>query len=459
MSESFVITPLAGLAIGVLAGLLLGGIAALLAWRSGHRRGQASLQAELESARERGERLADGLERERQARTIAETRLEEQARHFEQQKATLEAAEKRLNESFERLAGRVFEERAKKLGELNEKQLDAVLKPLGERLKEFRETVTRTHQEEVAQNRVLGEKLKELQGLHDRLHEDAQNLTRALTADAKTQGNWGEQQLERLLEMAGLRRGHEFSTQVTVTTESGAVLRPDLVLHVPGEKSIVMDSKVSLTAWARLHAAEEEDQRAALLKEHVTSIRTHIRNLGEKRYGDAPELNALDFVLMFVPIESAMIAALHSDPDLPAYALEHGVALMSPTNLIATTRTVASIWAIHRQNTHARDIADRAGKLYDKFVGFVENLQDVGNRLRQAQQSYDKAYSQLSEGPGNLVRQTQMLSDLGARHAKQLGSGLVESAADGDPDHDEASDEDREAREARLRLVKPDEDD
>ncbi|MDX1380055.1 MAG: DNA recombination protein RmuC [Xanthomonadales bacterium] len=449
MNGSFVITPMAGLAIGLLAGLLLGGIAALLAWRSGRRDGQASLQADLDAVRERGDRLAEGLESERRARTVAETRLEEQARHFEQQKATLEAAEKRLNETFERLAGRVFEDRAKKLGELNEKQIDTLLKPLGEKLNDFRRAVTESHQEETKSHAALRERLLHLEKLNERLNEEARNLTRALTADSKAQGNWGEQQLERLLEVAGLHRGREFSTQVSVTTESGAVLRPDLVLHVPGEKSIVMDSKVSLTAWARLQASEDEDERALLLKEHVKSIRTHVRQLGEKRYGDAPELNALDFVLMFVPIEAAMIAALHADPELPAYALEHRVALMSPTNLIATTRTVAAIWAIHRQNTNARDIADRAGKLYDKFVGFVENLQEVGSRLRQAQQSYEKAQSQLSEGPGNLVRQTQLLSDLGARHAKQLDSGMIERA-------EESGDDDNDDGEGRLRIVKGD---
>ena len=240
--------------------------------------------------------------------------------------------------------------------------------------------------------------------------------------------------------MAGLERGREYSTQVSVTTEGGSRLQPDLVLHIPGEKSIVMDSKVSLTAWTRLQGELDDSRREALLTEHVASMRAHIKALGEKRYGEVPELNALDFVLMFVPIEGAMIAALHADPGLPAFALEHRVALMSPTNLIATTRTVAAVWSIHKQNTNARDIAQRAGLLHDKFVGFVDNLRGVGDRLRQAQQAYDQAFSQLSEGRGNLVRQAQLLSEMGARHAKQLDTQLLERAAEEDAGSADAED-------------------
>lgn len=339
-------------------------------------------------------------------------------------------SERRMNEAFERLAGRIFEERSEKLSQVNEKQLEGMLKPLGQQLNDFRRTVAETHRDETAQNRVLQEKLKQLEQLNVRLHDDATNLTRALTRSSKSQGNWGEQQLERLLELAGLEKGREFHTQVSVTTESGQRVQPDLVLSLPEGKAIVMDSKVSLTAWVRYQAEEDEDLRAGHLKEHVQSIRSHIKSLGEKRYAEVADLNALDFVLMFVPIEAALIEALQTDPELPVYALENKVALLSPTNLLATLRTVGSVWAIHRQNTNAREIAGRAGRLYDKFADFVAALQQIGDRLRQAQESYDTALNRLSTGTGNLLRQAEMLKELGARASKQIDPSLGSDAED-----------------------------
>lgn len=355
-------------------------------------------------------------------------------------KAAEEASEseRRMNEAFERLAGRIFEERSEKLSQVNEKQLDAMLKPLGQQLNEFRRTVAETHRDETAQNRVLQEKLKQLEQLNVRLHDDATNLTKALTSSSKAQGTWGEQQLERLLELAGLEKGREYHTQVSVTTESGQRVQPDLVLSLPEGKTIVMDSKVSLTAWVRYHAEEDEDLRAGHLKDHVQSIRSHIKSLGEKRYAELADLNALDFVLMFLPIESALIEALQTDPELPVYALENKVALLSPTNLLATLRTVGSVWAIHRQNTNAGEIASRAGRLYDKFADFVAALQQIGDRLRQAQESYETALNRLSTGTGNLMRQAEMLKELGARTSKQIDPSLGSDAED-DASEDETS--------------------
>ena len=239
-------------------------------------------------------------------------------------------------------------------------------------------------------------------------------------------------QLERLLEISGLQKGQEYSTQYSVTTEGGQRIQPDLVLHLPEGKSIVLDSKVSLVAWVRYQAAVDEDERLAALKEHVASLRQHVRNLGEKRYSEVPELNSLDFVLMFVPIEAALIGALQSDPELAEFALRNKVALLSPTNFLATMRTVASVWSVHKQNRNAQEIANRAGLLYDKFAGFVDNLQQVGERLRQAQQSYESAFGQLSTGAGNLLRQADQLRALGARHSKQIDPALLESPEDGE---------------------------
>jgi DNA recombination protein RmuC len=401
--------PLTGALVGLLVGLLF---AIVLAWFLSRRAARALAESEQGSA-------------------VLQTRLADREQHYREQIEKLEEAEKRLSENFERLAGRIFEERSEKLSDLNTKQLDAVLKPLAERLGEFRNTVESAHKQETAQHQVMKEKIGDLEKLNKRLHEDATNLSRALTSNVKAQGNWGEQQLERLLEISGLQKGKEYSTQFSVTSDSGQRVQPDLVLHLPEDKAIVLDSKVSLLAWTRFQACEDDEEgRSQALREHIQSIRQHIRNLGEKRYAEVPELNALDFVLMFVPIEAALIEALQADPELPEFALRNKVALLSPTNFLATMRTVASVWSVHKQNRNAQEIARRAGLLYDKFAGFVENLQQVGDRLRQARQSYDSAFGQLSKGAGNLLRQTEQLRELGARNSRQIDQKLVEQAAE-----------------------------
>lgn len=397
-------TPHAGLWLGLLIGMLLAGVLGLLPLRR-------ALRAEKENA-------------------ILETRAAVGEEHFRVQINGLQQAEQRLGENFERLAAKIFEERSERLSDLNRKQLDVLLNPLGEKLTEFRNTITETHRQETAQHQVLQAKLHDLEKLNVRLHDDATNLTRALTSNSKTQGNWGEQQLERLLDIAGLQKGREFSTQVSVIGREGQRIQPDLVIHLPGGKSIVMDSKVSLTAWTRFQAESDEGSRAAHLRDHLQSLRNHIRDLAEKRYCEVPELQSLDFVLLFVPIEAALIAALQADPELPIFALERKVAVLSPTNLLATLRTVAAVWSISKQNTNAMEIANRAGLLYDKFVGFVDNLRSIGERLRQAQQTFDEAFGQLSTGSGNLVRQAEMLRELGARHSRHLDSKLTEAAAE-----------------------------
>lgn len=431
---------------GLVAGLVLCLIGISLAVRLARNSERQRLQPGLdELERQLSEREGEFNEASREL-AVTQTRLEEQQRHFTEQKTSLVEAEKRLTESFDRLAGKVFDERSKQFTDLSEKQLGGILKPLVKDLEQFRDTVDQSSKEDIRQHAALQERLKHLEGLNERLNEEAHNLTRALTMDVKAQGNWGEQQLERLLEMAGLKKGEHYHSQYSVTGRDGERLQPDLVLLLPEGRTIVIDSKVSLTAWTRFQAAEDAAQRDGLMAEHVQSIRKHIDDLSAKNYPGAEDLNALDFVLMFVPIESALIAALQTDSTLPEYALKNRIALLSPANFLATVRTVASIWQVHKQNTNARDIAQRAGLLYDKFVGFVDNLRQVGSRLEQARKAYDDAYSQLSTGAGNLVGQTEKLSLLGARHAKQLEAGLVEKALETDDSDD-----------SRLRLVKPEE--
>jgi DNA recombination protein RmuC len=430
-------SPQTALVLGLLAGLLLAVAIGWAASRGAARRQQERLQPAMDELAARLEEARNALGASEQQCAVLQTRISDRDQHYREQIDKLEQAEKRLAEQFERLAGRIFEERSQKLSDLNTKQIDSLLKPLGEKLNEFRTTVEKSHREETAQHQVMKAKIGDLEKLNERLHEDATNLSRALTSNVKAQGNWGEQQLERLLEIAGLQKGQEYSTQYSVTTEGGQRIQPDLVLHLPEGKSIVLDSKVSLLAWTRYQAAADDDARGAALKEHVASLRQHVKNLGEKRYAEIPELNSLDFVLLFVPIEAALIAALQADPELAEFALRNKVALLSPTNFLATMRTVGSVWAVHKQNRNAQEIAGRAGLLYDKFAGFVDNLRLVGDRLRQAQQSYDSAFSQLSTGAGNLLRQTDQLRQLGARNTKQIERELLEQSNEDDsPDGD-----------------------
>lgn len=431
--------PQMGVLVGLLLGLLLAVITAWAASRRGSRAQAQRLQPEIESLDTRLALAGEALVESEQENAVLRARAGDREKHFQEQVFKLEAAEKRLSENFERLAGKIFEDRSEKLSELNTKQLDSLLKPLGEKLSEFRKTVENAHKQETAQHQVMKEKIGDLENLNERLHEDATNLSRALTSNVKAQGNWGEQQLEHLLELSGLQKGVGYSTQYSVTTEEGQRIQPDLVLHLPEGKSIVLDSKVSLVAWTRYMSIENganenrDEDRAAALKEHIQSLRRHVKDLGEKRYAEIPELNSLDFVLMFVPIEAALIGALQADPKLAEFGLRNKVALLSPTNFLATMRTVASVWSVHKQNANAQEIARRAGLLYDKFAGFVENLQQLGDRLRQAQQSYDDAFGQLSTGAGNLLRQTEMLRELGARNTRQLEQKLSEQAREDSP--------------------------
>ncbi len=438
-----VVSPQIGLMLGLLLGLLLAVVSAWVASRRSSQAEVARLQPGIDALDVRLEQTAQALAESEQENAVLQSRAADRERHYREQVRKLEEAEQRLSENFERLAGKIFEERSEKLSELNTKQLDALLKPLGEKLVEFRNTVEKANKQETAQHEVMKEKLGDLEKLNERLHQDATNLSQALTTNVKAQGNWGELQLERLLELSGLQKGIGYSTQYSVTTEGGQRIQPDLVLHLPESKSIVLDSKVSLVAWTRYMSiaggagendSENSDEaRAAALKQHVQSLRQHVKSLAEKRYAEIPELNSLDFVLMFVPIEAALIGALQADPELAEFGLRNKVALLSPTNFLVTLRTVASLWSVHKQNANAQEIARRAGLLYDKFAGFVENLQGVGDRLRQAQLSYDDAFGQLSTGAGNLLRQTDMLRELGARNTKELGHKLLEQAREESP--------------------------
>jgi DNA recombination protein RmuC len=298
--------------------------------------------------------------------------------------------------------------------------MDAILKPLGEKVVEFRQKVEKESEE---RNTLKGV-IQNLMDMSKKMNEDTTNLTKALKGDSKMQGDWGEMILEKILESSGLRKDHEYSVQESLTTETGRNLRPDIIISYPDNRKVIIDSKVSLTAYARYINAQSPEEQQLALKEHIISVQKHINELSEQNY--QKYVPSLDFVMMFVPIEFALLLALQNNPELWNYAYKKGVLLISPTNLIAALKLIEDLWKREHQNKNAQDIADRGALLYEKFVGFVENLSDIGVSLDKAKTSYDKAYGQLKDGRGNLVEQAEKLKEMGVKTKKTLPSNLLQ---------------------------------
>ncbi|UWH27983.1 DNA recombination protein RmuC [Aeromonas veronii] len=345
-------------------------------------------------------------------------------------------AEQRLSQQFENLANRIFEQNSGSFRELNQNSLDLLLTPLKEQLEGFRRQVGETHAQETAQRHSLKFELERLAELNARMTEEAAALTRALKGDSKQQGNWGEVVLARILSECGLREGHEYHTQVNIEVEKGKRYQPDVIVHLPQEKDIIIDAKVSLTAYERWYNAEDELEKAVALKEHVTSVRNHIRELGRKDYQQLPGVRTLDYVLMFVAVEPAFLTAMEADPSLVRYGLDNNILLVSPTNLMVALRTIENLWRYERQNQNARQIAERAGRLYEKLRLFVEEMLQMGGSLHKAQESYDKAMGRLVNGRGNLIAQVERFRELGVEVTKSLPEPLVERALERDKERE-----------------------
>lgn len=331
-----------------------------------------------------------------------------------------------LNKDFQVLANQILEEKTLRFTDVNRTNMEAILKPLNEKLGEFKSKVEETYDKESKQRFSLEERIRELVALNNQISEDANNLTKALKGNNKVQGNWGEMILESILEKSGLKKGEEYYAQEFITDENGNRIRneqqnymqPDIVVAYPGGRKIIIDSKVSLSAYVRYVEAENDDIRTTSEKEHITSIKQHIDELSRKSYQDYVE--SLDFVMMFIPTEPAYILAMQLDSSLWDYAYRKRILLISPTNLIASLKVVADLWKREYQSRNAIEIAKRGAALYDKFAGFVETLQDVGKNIERSQKAYDKAFSQLKEGNGNLIRQAEMLKELGVKAQKEL---------------------------------------
>ncbi|HEX6981418.1 MAG TPA: DNA recombination protein RmuC [Balneolaceae bacterium] len=392
------------------------------------------LEVTLEERRE-SEQRANEAEKKVAERDVENKNLKAR---LSEQKEEMQDLQKRFKDEFENLANKIFEEKSQKFTEQNKEKLDDLLKPLGEKMEAFKKKVEETHQDEVEARGSLKQELKSLMELNQKMAKEANDLTRALKGEAKTQGSWGEVILQRILEKSGLSKGREYEVQEHHTTDDGRRLQPDVVVYLPDEKRLIIDSKVSLTAYERFASADDEPKRMEALKQHVTSLRGHVKNLSGKNYQQLYGGNSPDFVLMFVPIESAFGIALQQDNSLYYEAFDKNIVIVSPSTLLATLATIDSVWKQEYQSKNAMEIADRGGKLYDKFVNFAESLQKVGERIRQSQEEYETAMGQLSTGHGNVVRQVEMLRELGAKTTKNLPAELTEVREIGDGNGEEA---------------------
>ncbi|MCH6256027.1 DNA recombination protein RmuC [Puniceicoccaceae bacterium K14] len=371
------------------------------------------------------------LSEERENNVSLKTRYavsEERNRSLEnslaQQKEEMVELQKKLATDFENLANRIFEEKSKSFTERNKESLDKLLGPLGENISSFRERVEKAREADIKDRASLSEHLKSLKELNMQMSQDAQDLTTALKGESKTRGIWGELVLERVLEKSGLSAGREYDLQVSLKTEEGKRFQPDAIVNLPDEKHIVIDAKVSLVAYERYSKSDDVDERAIQSKAHLESVKRHISDLGTKQYGSLSGIQSPDFTLMFIPVEPAFSTAIAADDGLYDFAYGKNVILVTPSTLLATLRIVANIWRQEKQANNALEIAKKSGDLYDKFVGFCEDLEEVGHRLEKSQEAYESAVSKLSSGKGNLIRRVEQLKALGARAKKSMPASM-----------------------------------
>ncbi|HET55668.1 MAG TPA: DNA recombination protein RmuC [Ignavibacteria bacterium] len=347
---------------------------------------------------------------------------------LENQKKEIERMQEKFSTEFKNIANEILEDKSRRFTEQNQQNLKNILDPLRENISEFRKRVDEIHASDTKSYTELTTHLKNLQELNLRMSDEAENLTKALKGDTKVMGSWGEYVLESILEKSGLVKDDHYSIQESFTDKNGKRLRPDIVIKLPDQKSIIIDSKVSLVAYEKYSSAEDEITKERAVKEHIISLRNHIKGLSAKEYQNIAGLNPPDFVLMFVPIEPAFSLAVQKDPTIFNDAFENNIVIVSPSTLLATLRTIENIWRRESQNKNALEIARRSGALYDKFVGFIEDLDKVGERISQADSAYRDAKNKLSDGRGNILRSIQSIKELGAKASKSLDNNLLESA-------------------------------
>ncbi len=387
-----------------------------------------ALEAKLEAAQHKQMEAQLSLSKSNAMHRTLTATHEAEKKALNDKIALLESAEHRLKTEFENLATKIFEDRSEKFNQQNNQQISSLLSPFKQQLEGFRKQINESYNHEQSERSALKHQLEQLRALNIKMSQDAVNLTNALKGDNKQQGNWGEVILERVLRESGLREGHEYETQSDLKNDDGKRFKPDVIVHLPEEKDVVIDSKMSLVAYERYFNSDDEPERQAATKEHVLSIRNHIKGLGQKNYQQLHGLKSLDYVLMFIPVEPAFLLALENDPDIVNFALEQNVMLVSPTNLLVALRTINNIWRYEYQNQHAQKIAQHAGKIYDKLCGYVADMDKLGRALETADKCYNSAMNKLSTGKGNLIRQAHQMRQFGVDTTKNLDKQLIDTA-------------------------------
>lgn len=415
------------LIIGLAVGILLGFFVAKLSSKNTEstnnllRENIGKLESENSSLKEKELELNKEISR---ISTI-NTNLNEK---LEIQKEELQSLQEKFTLEFENLANKIFEEKSSKFTQQNRENIDQILKPLGEKIKLFEEKVERVYNEDTKQRASLAEQIKNLHDLNQQMSKDATNLTNALKGESKTQGNWGEFILDSILEKSGLVKGREYETQTTFKGEEGKRQKPDVIINLPENRHIIIDSKVSLTAYEQFCSTEDENEKRIALNNHIASIRNHVKELSNKNYQSIHNLSSMDFVIMFVPIEPAMAVASQADINIWNEAFEKNIVIVSPSILLATLRTIANIWKQEKQNRFAIEIATESGKLYDKFVAFMEDLIVLGNKIDDSKKYYVESMKKLYDGSGNIIRRIENLKTLGAKATKSLNQNLLDKA-------------------------------
>ena len=420
----FLICFIIALAIGIFMGKLL--------FSANAKTDKAALEEKVNGLLQQMEQLRNQLQQTGQERETIRTEKESLAIQLskkegdfdnlwernKEQKQEVEQLQEKFTKEFENLANKILEEKTSKFTEQNKENLKNILSPLQDKIQLFEKKVEDTHKESIDYHAALRQQILGLREMNAQMSKETLNLTKALKGDSKMQGNWGELILERVLEKSGLEKGREYEVQQSFTTDEGNRVFPDVVINLPDGKKMVVDSKVTLTAYERYINEEDDDVKAQYLKEHVVSLKRHVDQLSEKNYHDLYQMESPDFVLLFIPIESAFALALNVDTSLYNKAFEKNIIIVTPSTLLATLRTIDSMWTNQKQQENALEIARQAGGLYDKFQGFVDDLIKVGNKIKDSKTEYDNAMNKLVDGSGNLVNRVENLKKMGAKAKK-----------------------------------------
>ncbi|MDA1370166.1 MAG: DNA recombination protein RmuC [Proteobacteria bacterium] len=383
------------------------------------------LREAMQKAGSDNEFLKADIQDYREQNATLKTSLEFERKQFDEKLRLLNDSREQLSTAFKNIANEIFDDKAKKFTATSKESLATILNPLQEKIQQFEKRVEETYDKESKERFSLAREIKSLQELNNRISEEAVNLTNALKGDNKTQGSWGEFVLESILEKSGLVKGREYDVQVSLKAADGAKSQPDVVVHLPESRDIIIDSKVSLKAWDAFCSSKDEADKADKLKQHIQSVRLHVKNLSAKDYQNLVGVNSLDYVFLFMPIEAAYSIAVQNDPELSQYAFERNIIFVGPTTLLTTLKTVHNLWRLVQQSQNANEIAERAGALYDKFVAFVKDLDEVGERIDASKKSFDKAHNKLQSGRGNLIKRVETLKQLGAKTSKKHKSEML----------------------------------